>query len=315
MVASTESHSKNKKIGKKIILILSILLISYASFLIYSNVDLTPKRNYLFYDYLDLIGNKISYNTEIVEGSQPIFLERGEKAILLLHGMGGTPLELAELATYLGDRNITVFAPLLASQGRTYNEIKKLDKEEIYEEAKKYLNILKNNYREVYVGGLSTGGSLSLKLAENEELTGVISLASPITYGSDFLGDSTLGIFKTLSYLTPNLRRIEYGLAKDPSIAKKLPSFDRLPVSVLIQGELLKNEVKDKLQLIDEPILILQSRFDNRAAPSSAEYIHNNVNSKIKSITYLENSGHVITMDYDKETVFKAIYEFISEIN
>lgn len=111
--------------------------------------------------------------------------------------------------------------------------------------------------------------------------------------------------------VTPNLRRVEYGLAKNPNVKGALPSFDRLPVDVLLQGELLKKDVKNNLNYINDPILILQSTFDNRASPSSARYIYDHVNSTYKKLIYLNNSGHVITMDYDKITVFEEVKNFI----
>lgn len=302
-------NNKNKKLLWIAILILGIYLI----FLIYNNINLTREREYIYYGTWDINGNLIDYNEIIIKGAEPIFLPRGEKAILLLHGLGGTPIEMSELAYYLADRNITTLVPLLPFQGRGYGEISKIDRAEVYDSAKRYLNILKKDYDKVYVGGLSTGGSIALKLAEEENVSGIVSLASPIIYGFNFLGDSTIYILKLLRIFTPNLRRIEYGLAKNESIKKILPSFDRLPVKTLIEGGLLKDEVKINLEKINEPILIIQSNFDNRAAPSSAKYIYDNVNSNIKKLIYLNNSGHVITMDYDKQNVFLEVFKFIEE--
>jgi len=304
-----KQKKRDKK--KKTLKILTIVLLIYVIFFLYNNINLGPKRTYIFYESLNVKENTIEYNDYIVEKAKPIFIDKGDNAVLLLHGMGGSPFEMSEMAEFLADKNITVFIPLMKSHGRTYKDMGGMDAEELYEESLEYVNILKQNYDEVYVGGLSTGGSLALKLAENEDLEGVIPLAAPITYGADFLKGSTIYFFRVMKVLTPSLRRIIYGLARDPIVHETLPSFDRLPVRILIEGELLKKEVMNNLDKIEEPILILQSRFDNRAAPSSAQYIYDNVNSEDKTLLYLNNSGHVITMDYDKELVFEEIYDFI----
>jgi carboxylesterase len=309
MVAKNSDKKKRKL--KKIIRIFSIILLLYILFFIYSNLDLSKKREYVYYDNISMFNETIQYNSEIIQGTESIFLPGGEKAVLLLHGGGGTPIELKEMAYFLAGKNISVFVPLLPHQGRTYNDLGEVDDEESYNVSLFYLKTLKNNYNQVYVGGLSTGGSLALKLGENENISGIISLASPITYGINFLGDSTLSLFRIANLITPNLRRIEYGLAKNESVAGVLPSFDRLPVSLLIQGELLKKETKNNLQNIDEPILILQSNWDNRVAPSSARYIFDHVSSKDKTLIYLNNSGHVMTLDYDKQIVFEETANFI----
>lgn len=304
--------AKNSNKKRKIKRIIWTIFIIYTIFFIYSNLDLSKKREIIYYSNLTIKNETIEYNSEIITGAEPIFIDKGkEKAILLLHGMGGTPIELKELGEYLANQNITVLIPLLDHQGRSFEDLRKVTQEKLYNESLNYLNILKKNYQKVYVGGLSTGGSLTLKIAENENVSGIISIATPITYGFNFLGDSTRYLFEFLKFITPNVRRVPYGLAKNPEVPKILPSFDRLPVSILIQGEILKKDVKENLGKINEPILILQSNFDNRASPSSADYIFEHVNFYNKTIIYLNNSGHVITMDYDKEIVFEKIKEFI----
>jgi len=301
---------KKKRVIRRIAKIILIILVIYFIFFIYCNLDLSKKRDYVYYENISILNETISYNSEIIKGTEPIFIPGGEKAILLLHGGGGTPIELKEMAYFLASKNISVFVPLLPHQGRTYSELGKVNDEESYDASLLYLKILKKNYDEVYVGGLSTGGSLALKIGENENISGIISLASPITYVS-FLGDFTLPLFRIANLITPNLRRIEYGMTRNESVAKILPSFDRLPIPLLIKGELLKKETKDKLGNINEPILILQSDWDNRVAPSSAKYIFDYVSSKDKTLIYLNNSGHVITMDYDKQIVFEEAANFI----
>lgn len=299
--------------NKKFFLFILFLFFCYVLFFLYSNIDLSKKRDFIFYEKFFFGKDSfIEYNCEIVKGAEPLFLNKSnETVVLLLHGLGGTPIEMKELGEFLGEKNFSVVIPLLPYQGRDYNSIKKLDIDSVYLEVEKIYNYLKKDYNNVYVGGLSTGGSLSLKLAENHEVKGVISLSTPIFYGYKFLGDSTLYFFKIMKIITPNLRRIEYGLARDKNVKKKLPSFDRLPTRVLLEGEKLRIETKNNLYKIYSPILIIQSKFDNRATPYSAEYIYKNVNSKEKKLVYLNNSGHVITMDYDKEIVFKEVSEFI----
>jgi carboxylesterase len=305
---------KNKK-SRKILWIFALLIIIYIIFFLYSNIDLSKQREMVYYEKFNFgNGSFINYGYEIFNGTEPIFLNRSQDTVvLLLHGMGGTPIELEEMAHFLGDKNISVVVPLMLNQGRDYDSIKKLDGYEEYLQVEEIHKELNKSYENVFIGGLSTGGSLSLKLGEKYNLSGIISLATPIIYGSNFLGDFTFYFFKTVKFISPSVRRIEYGLAKDPSVAEKLPSFDRLPLSVLLEGEKLRIETRDNIKKINSPIIILQSSFDNRAAPASAQYIFDNVNSENKKLVYLNNSGHVITMDYDKEIVFDEVYKFISQ--
>jgi len=300
-----------KKLFRRTYLTIAIIMLIWIIFFVYSNQDLSKKREYVFFDNVTIGNSTFIYNDYIINNTAPIYLPRGDKAILLLHGLGGTPIELKELAQYLADKNITVFVPLMRYQGRHYSDIGKINMDEIYSDVFDYYVALKENYKEVYVAGLSTGGLLTLKLAENQNISGVITYATPMTYGFSFLGDSTIDLFKALNVITPNVRRIEWGLSKNESIGPALPSFDRLPIKTLLQGEILKKETKSNLKKITSPILILQSKFDNRAAPSSAQFIFDNINSENKELIYLNNSGHIITMDFDKTQVFEESFRFI----
>jgi len=301
--------SKQKKVGQ----VLFVILVVYVLFFVYSNLNLSKQREMVYYDTFDFGKNSsLSYEYKIIKGAEPIFLNKSQNTVvLLLHGMGGTPIEMKELAEYLGKKNISVVVPLLLDQGREYIALGNLSAEELYLQVEKMYLELNGTYQDVFVGGLSTGGSVSLKLGENYNLSGIISLATPIIYGSNFLGDFTLYFFKTVKVISPNVRRIEYGLAKNKTVGEVLPSFDRLPVRLLLEGEKLRIETRGNIKKINSPILVLQSRFDNRAAPASAQYIFDNVNSQSKKLVYLNNSGHVITMDYDKEIVFEEVYKFI----
>jgi carboxylesterase len=265
-------------------------------------------REYEKFEHVNISGDIIVYDKIIQKVAKPLFFERGEKAILLLHGFGGTPVEVKELAEFLAGNGVTVYVPLLVGHGTNLKELAKIKWEDEYEDAKQSLDILKKHYGKVYVGVL-----LALALAEKEDLDGVISMSSPIFLSSKVIDLITCKLFLyPLRIVSPYLRRIEYGMAKDPEVIRKVPSNDRFPVSGLITIDDLTNYVRSNLNKIDEPTLIIQSRFDNRASPASANYIYDRVENS-EPILWLENSGHVVTMDYDKEKVFRAVLEFIKE--
>jgi carboxylesterase len=311
-----KKRKRSKKKKKKMLLtIVSIIIGLYVLYFLYSNVGLERyDGEYIFYKGLKINSSNVVYNDEILKDAEPVFIERSKKkAVLMLHGLGGTPMSMKELAEYLADKNLTVFAPLLRSHGRTYEDFKDFNHTLGYKEVKNFTRILKKHYDKVYVVGHSTGGLFSLKLAEEGEVEGIVSLATTMTYGMDFLGDASYYFFSVTQYLTPSMSRISYGSAKDPEVRDSIPSFGRSPVKTLLQGEYLRKKVRDDLDKLTIPILVIQSTFDNRAAPVSAQYIYDNVGTEKenKELLYVNNSGHYLTLDYDKELVFKKTYEFI----
>ncbi len=270
-------------------------------------------REYEQFGHINISGDTITYDKTIQKVAKPLFFDRSEKAVLLLHGFGGTPFVVKELAEFLAENNVTVYVPLLVGHGTNLKELARIKWLDEYKDAKESLEILKKHYDEVYVGGLCTGGLLSLALAAKEDMDGVISMSSPIFLSSKIVDLITNKFFLyPLKIVCPYLRRIEYGMAKDPEVIRRLPSYDRFPVSGLITINDLTNFVRSNLNKIDEPTLIIQSRFDNRASPASANYIYDKVENR-EDILWLENSGHVVTMDYDKEKVFRAVLKFIRE--
>lgn len=291
-----------------------VYILIYVVFVIYSNIDLSEDRLTSHFESIQVGNETIIYNKTIMDVAQPLFYNRSnEKAILLLHGYGGTPYELKYLAEGLADNNISVFVPLLPRHGTTVEELSGLRWEEEYEAAEDYLLMLKKNYKEVYVGGLCNGGLLALLLSSNIEVDGIISMSAPIYEVNRFVEFFTSKPFLyVLRILTPYLRRIKHGVTRDPIAARKLPSFDRFSVNALITFEGLTTNVKKNLPKIKNPVLILQSTWDNRAAPPSGKYIYERVASTEKELIWLNNSGHVITLDYDKEIVLREVLDFVT---
>lgn len=65
---------------------------------------------------------------QIAKGAEPIFLKGGDKACLLIHGLTGSPSEMAYLAVKLNTAGFTVKAPLSAGtrnrhQGPEYHDM------------------------------------------------------------------------------------------------------------------------------------------------------------------------------------------------
>ncbi len=292
------------------ILVIIVLIL----FLIYNNVGLQKYPADTYLGSIDVLGKKIEYNRMIMNSTQPFFYDTGgEKAVLLLHGFGGSPFELRELGEYLAARNISVYAPLLSRHGSTIKELSKASWRGVVTEAEDSLTLLKMHYPEVYVGGISNGGLTALYLAEIDDVQGVISMASPIYMGYRWLYRLPLKqIIYGLKYTTNNLRKIKYGAVRNRAVLKEMPTFEGAPVTEIINVFELTEITRKNLNKIHEPILILQSKFDNRAAPESADLIYKSVFSDEKKLVYLENSGHIITLDYDKERVFEEVYEFIA---
>ncbi len=74
-------------------------------------------------------------------------------------------------------------------------------------------------------------------------------------------------------------------------------------------------EVKSNIDMIYTPTFVVQAEKDEMINKDSANYIYNNVESTQKEIKWYPNSGHVITMDKEKEQLHEDIYMFLENLN
>jgi len=100
-----------------------------------------------------------------IMGNYVIDLAGGDKAVLLVHGMTGSPYEMRYLARRLHKVGFTVKAPYLAGHGTTLEDIKKTTWQDWYRTVADAFAELRDKHTAVAVSGLCTGAVLSLYLA------------------------------------------------------------------------------------------------------------------------------------------------------
>lgn len=222
---------------------------------------------------------------------------------LLVHGFTGSPGEMFPLGQFLHQKGYTVRGILLPGHGTKVEDLEGVSWAEWYQEVEREYRELKENCSQVFVIGLSMGGALSLSLATENALDGVVSICAPI-----YIADKK-------AYLTPYLKSfVRYSKKK----VRKQPfnsfSYDVYPLSGTANLVKAIPAIKRNLEKTTCPALIIQARKDKTVEPRSAQYIYDNIGSKDKSLRWLEKSGHVATLDIEREKVFKWIEHFINSL-
>ena len=75
-----------------------------------------------------------------------------------------------------------------------------------------------------------------------------------------------------------------------------------------LQGQI--QDVRDHIDEVMDPLLVIQAEQDKMINTDSANIIYNESESDDKAIKWYANSGHVITIDKEKELVFEDVYQF-----
>jgi carboxylesterase len=238
----------------------------------------------------------------------PGFGPHADTVALLIHGFTGSPSEFRRLGYYLHDQGYTVKAVLLPGHGTTPEDMIQTGFRDWWRGVKEEFEALRNaGYKRIIPIGHSMGGLLSLKLAMEEEVPGVVSLATPIHLGSrKVIFAAVLQFF------------VKYISKKRPPGAERITSeslaYDRTPVPCVVHFRRLLFHVKKKLDRVRVPLFIGQGELDRTSLPHSAPFIYKKVSSETKELKVYPNSSHGILLDSDRDQVYEDIGLFMARL-
>src|SRR5690625_276675 len=114
---------------------------------------------------------------------KPFTFEAGNRAVLLLHGFTGHSADVRMLGRFLEKKGYTSHAPIYRGHGVSPEELLKTNPNMWWEDVQAAYNYLVDlGYEEIAVAGLSLGGVMSLKLATETKIKGVISMCTPMVF-------------------------------------------------------------------------------------------------------------------------------------
>ncbi|PUE32516.1 hypothetical protein B9Z35_02975 [Limnohabitans sp. Jir61] len=262
--------------------------------------------------------------SQSIKPQQDIELEGGEHCVLMLHGLGASPLELSRLANDLNTAGFTVFAPNIPnySYGTECG-----DWQDWVQHAEQYLWDLRPRYTTVSVVGLSMGATLSIALAQRESITSMVLLSTALAY--DGWAIPWYSFLLNFANWLPFASRYRYAEAepfgiKNPEMRAMVKralqkdhisesGADYLPFKYVSEGRALIKEVRNNVRLIDCPTLFIHAADDETVHMRNAEWAYDNISSANKEFIYLGDSYHMITVDNERETVNQETVRFLKK--
>ncbi|MDP2923598.1 MAG: alpha/beta fold hydrolase [Candidatus Omnitrophota bacterium] len=267
------------------------------------------------------------------------FYFKGEKAaVLLVHGITGTPSEMRYFGRSLYKAGYSVLCNTLPRHCDSLNELKKVTWQEIIDSCIADLNFLKREHSKVFVAGLSMGALVGIHLAYKFpcEISGIIGLAPTLFYDgwATYSGKILLPIVWHIPIIRNNINIREewpYGL-KDEILREKIHKtyakpnagkFDNdvalfgspfFPMVCLYQHHLFAKVVKKEIPSVKTPIIIMHAKEDDMTSPKNAQYIFERIGSANKSLVILENSYHMITIDQERDKVADIAINFLNSL-
>lgn len=255
-------------------------------------------------------------------------MEGNEHAVLLVHGLASSPLEVRYLATALNRSGFTVSAPALPRYGYSDESGHCGTWQEWIEIVRAHYVDLESKYETVCIGGLSMGATLALAVAAQERnITAVALLSLTLAYDGWVVPWYSF-LFK-IAYYTPlrNIYRFNEGepyglkniqLRKRVAQAMNTAAFSdvgpsSLSMEQLFQARHLAKYVQGAAQNAMSDLLVIHAIDDETASPKAAEFAMEHVGSPIKRKIFLDNSYHIVTMDNEREIVARETALFFQE--
>lgn len=235
----------------------------------------------------------------------------GPVGVLLTHGYTGSAAETRPMGEYLAARNVTVRCPLLRGHGTTPEDLNRIRWKDWVAQAELALRDLQGRCATVFVGGFSSGTLLALwQGTQHPALPGLILMAPAVKFRSR-LAPLTLGLRYLIKYDPTNT--LNDGDLRDPAAIERVWCYDKTPLWGAAELYLLQRQVGRALSRIRQPILAFQGKHDALLAPEAAQTVYQRVASTDKTLVWLEDSGHNLLVDGERESVWAQSYAWMME--
>jgi len=244
----------------------------------------------------------------------------GETGVLLLHGLTGTPYDVAGMAEALAEHGHAVRAPHLAGH-RDLEALERTTWQDWYASAEEAFDALYRGGRcRVVVVGFSMGSLLALRLAalRGADLRGVVSISVPLAF-DPWKRKAIAALARMRSH--PRLHALVGVLPKrgGPDVrirreADTSPSLRGFPYPTLAELVALQTEVYDLLPHVRVPLLLVHGRYDHTTPPEQSRRVAQRVSSPRVDLRILPHSFHIVGVDLDRTQLGRDVVEFVDSV-
>lgn len=262
------------------------------------------------------------------------------RGALIVHGLTATPATMAPTIEAMEEAGYVVSAPLLPGHGTTVEDLEQKTWQDWAKAVNEAYVTLATRCESIYYIGLSLGALLGLHLAVT--VTPASEPGSKATLNLDAGSKSgmtkcrlrAIALMGTPLHLSPFVRRIVPVVRYTPvrwiytaspkdwktSVADpdgltvyQESSYDRIPTKAVYQIYDLEREVGSRLNLIHTPTLLIHSHQDEVAPPDNVTELCAKIQGPSPEVLWVDKSYHVISLDYDRDTINQTILQFCEE--
>jgi carboxylesterase len=267
-------------------------------------------------------------------GPTGFYDKKGPHAVLLVHGLTGTPAEMKPIAKRLVKQGFSVMCPALAGHCRTEAALRATKWQDWYNSIADAFEALKGEHDKVFVAGLSMGALISIKLAadKGERVDGIGLLSSTFFFDGWNVPHFRRKLLLPLVLHSP-LRYFlywdeppPYGIkcertramvhavleSRDSQSAEKVGIFRTSGVTLYEGTKLIKAAMR-ALPQVKSPTLIVHSTEDDTASLKNAHFIAERISSSHTEMFLVDDTYHVLTLDRRREDVARRMADFFQQ--
>ena len=248
----------------------------------------------------------------VLPGAEPWSAGPAEAAIgvLLCHGFTGSPQSMRPWGEYLAERHpeYAIELPLLPGHGLPWQDLQRTRWTDWYATMDRAFLDLRARCERVFLMGLSMGGGLALRLAEQHpaDVAGLVLVNPSVTRNKP-----AEALLPVLSKVIPSIPAIASDIKK-PGV--KETGTDRTPLKAAHSLSRFWTVVAADLPKVTAPLLVLHSAEDHVVHPRNSALVLANTASTDKQEVVLRESYHVATLDHDAELIFADSADFVARI-
>ncbi|MDO9455062.1 carboxylesterase [Nocardioides sp.] len=228
--------------------------------------------------------------------------------VLLSHGFTGSPVSIRPWGEALGARGYGVAVPRLPGHGTRWQDLNALRFDDWYGEVARVFDQLCLDHDAVVVGGLSMGGSLALKLAEDhpDRVSGLV-MVNPA------LATKRLDVklLPVLKHLVPSFPGIANDIKKE---GVQEGGYTRTPLKAIHSFMQAWPTIIGDLPQVTCPVLYFRSSEDHVVDASTRPIVLDGISSTDVTSVDLHESFHVATLDNDAPTIFEQSADFVARV-
>jgi carboxylesterase len=257
---------------------------------------------------------------KLIRGAEPQFYHGGSVGCLISHGFMASPAEVGWLGQYLAERGHTVYVPRLTGHGIDPLHMRRMRWQDWYGQVLDVYHILRQQCEQVILMGHSMGALLSIILAANEPVDGLVVTAAPISLREKSL---SLRLARYLKVFLPYTMHpsekelnaeIEAEQVKRGEAVLSRVHYAKWSTRAVHEFGLAEKIAREHLPKISTPLLLLYAEGDETGTVSDMELIASTVRSKVLEKHVLKDGAHIIFQDAGREEAFRVVSDFVSRI-